>query len=189
MHKLDPIRNMHHVAYRCRDAEQTRWFYEDVLGLRLRAALEFTEISGTAVQREYMHLFFEMSDGSFVAFFDDPEHAEAAKFAHADGLDRHLALEAANEVQQAEWKQRLKAHGIKCIGPIDHDFVKSIYCYDPNGLQVELTVRSERHDTILDHKEAIAREQIRSWSEKTRARKLALFGEQELDRREVPNWT
>lgn len=34
------IRGFHHVAYRCRDSEETRRFYEDVLGLELAAALE-----------------------------------------------------------------------------------------------------------------------------------------------------
>ena len=39
--KLKRLGNLHHAAYRCRDAEQTRWFYEDVLGLPLAAAREF----------------------------------------------------------------------------------------------------------------------------------------------------
>ena len=30
-----PIRGLHHYAYRCRDCEETRAFYEDVLGLPL----------------------------------------------------------------------------------------------------------------------------------------------------------
>ena len=42
-----PIKNVHHVAFRCRDAEQTRWFYEDVLGLKLAAAMSFDHVSGT----------------------------------------------------------------------------------------------------------------------------------------------
>ncbi len=29
---LKTLGNVHHAAYRCRDAEQTRWFYEEVLG-------------------------------------------------------------------------------------------------------------------------------------------------------------
>ena len=38
---LKRLGNVHHAAYRCRDAEQTRWFYEDVLGLPLAAAMGF----------------------------------------------------------------------------------------------------------------------------------------------------
>ncbi|MDA9661351.1 VOC family protein, partial [Gammaproteobacteria bacterium] len=60
-----PIKNVHHVAFRCRDAEQTRWFYEDVLGLKLAAAMSFDHLSGTEKKIEYMHIFFEMLDGNY----------------------------------------------------------------------------------------------------------------------------
>ena len=30
-----PVLGLHHFAYRCRDAEETRHFYEDILGLPL----------------------------------------------------------------------------------------------------------------------------------------------------------
>ena len=53
-----PINNVHHVAFRCRDAEQTRWFYEDILGLKLAAAMAFDNLSGTDKKIEYMHIFF-----------------------------------------------------------------------------------------------------------------------------------
>ena len=80
--ELAKITNIHHSAYRCRDAEQTRWFYEDVLGLKLKAALVLDEISGTDIPREYMHLFFEMPDGNFIAFFDEPNNATPESFKH-----------------------------------------------------------------------------------------------------------
>ena len=35
MDKFVPIHGLHHWAYRCRDAEETRRFYEDLLGLPL----------------------------------------------------------------------------------------------------------------------------------------------------------
>ena len=37
------IRKLHHNAYRCRDSEQTRQFYEDFLGLPLAESLEIGE--------------------------------------------------------------------------------------------------------------------------------------------------
>ena len=72
-----PITNVHHVAFRCRDAEQTRWFYEDILGLKLAAAMAFDHLSGTDKKIEYMHIFFEMVDGNYIAFFDDEAAEEA----------------------------------------------------------------------------------------------------------------
>ena len=37
------ISGMHHTAWRCRDAAETRWFYETVCGLEMEAALAFKE--------------------------------------------------------------------------------------------------------------------------------------------------
>ena len=34
------IKGLHHNAYRCRDSEETRKFYEDFLGLHAKAYLE-----------------------------------------------------------------------------------------------------------------------------------------------------
>jgi len=34
------IKGLHHNAYRCRDSEETRIFYEDFLGLKLVSALK-----------------------------------------------------------------------------------------------------------------------------------------------------
>ena len=35
------IKGMHHMAYRCRDAAETKKFYVDLLGLEQSAALAF----------------------------------------------------------------------------------------------------------------------------------------------------
>lgn len=40
---MSAIRGLHHNAYRCRDSELTRRFYEDFLGLELAGALEIGE--------------------------------------------------------------------------------------------------------------------------------------------------
>lgn len=185
---LAKVTNIHHAAYRCRDAEQTRWFYEDVLGLRYRAALTFDEISGTDIKRSYMHLFFEMADGSCIAFFDDPATATAEQFAQKDSFDIHVAFEIDTVEDLEKWKRRIKDARIKCAGPIDHGFVKSIYFYDPNGYQCEITARTSQYTEILDAEEADAREVTREWTERTRALKEDRFGAEALDRREVPDF-
>jgi catechol 2,3-dioxygenase-like lactoylglutathione lyase family enzyme len=182
------ISNIHHSAYRCRDAEQTRWFYEDVLGLKLKAALVLDEISGTDIPREYMHLFFEMPDGNFIAFFDEPNNATPESFKHKDGLDLHVAFEIDNRDDLDLWKKKIRDARIKCHGPIDHGFVHSIYMYDPNGIQVEITCADKKYDEILAAKEAVVREQFKDWTARTREQKEKVFGSQELDRREVSKW-
>lgn len=182
---LSRLQNIQHAAYRCRDAEQTRWFYEDVLGLKCRAALAFDEVSGAGIQREYMHLFFEMGDGNMIAFFDDPGSAEPAKFVQKDGFDIHVAFEIDAMEDLEVWKRKIKDARIKCAGPIDHGFVRSIYFFDPNGIQLEITCKTPAYMEIMEKETATASEDIRAWAEKTRARKLALFGAEAIDSREV----
>ena len=43
------IRGLHHNAYRCRDSEQTRRFYEDVIGLPLIALTQLLADAGAPV--------------------------------------------------------------------------------------------------------------------------------------------
>jgi catechol-2,3-dioxygenase len=38
-----------------------------------------------------------------------------------------------------EWKKRLEEASIKVVGVTDHEFVKSIYFFDPNGIRLEIT--------------------------------------------------
>lgn len=185
---LSTIRNIHHAAYRCRDAEQTRWFYEDVLGLRYRAGLTFDEVSGTDIKREYMHLFFEMGDGAMIAFFDDPSSASAQQFEQKDSFDLHIAFEIKTMDDLEVWKRKIKDARIKCFGPIDHGFVKSIYFYDPNGYQVEITCRTVAYEDILDKEEAESGDVMKEWTARTRDRKAKLFGADALDSREVSDF-
>ena len=98
---LSPLTNFHHVAYRCRDAAETRAFYEGVLGLQLAIALDFTEVSGTDAKLEYMHLFFRLEDGNFIAFFDAPDSVRPDHFKKQSGFNRHLAFYKASAIPQA----------------------------------------------------------------------------------------
>ena len=68
------IQGLHHSAYRCRDAEETRGFYENFLGLPLADAFEITTTQ-TGRKTRVLHVFFEMADGSSMSFFDDPDTA------------------------------------------------------------------------------------------------------------------
>src|SRR5882762_10808190 len=65
------IKGLHHNAYRCRDSQETRKFYEGFLGLPLVNAFEITETkSGRSTH--VLHSFYAMDNGGCVAFFEDP---------------------------------------------------------------------------------------------------------------------
>lgn len=165
------LKGLHHSAFRCRDAEETRKFYEDILGLPLKAALVFEEEPGTGRPCPYMHLFFEMADGKYVAFFDVPEGAHEGKFKMKWGMDLHFAFEAESHEAMMAFKARLDAVGVPCFGPIDHHFVHSIYFYDPNGVNVEITCRDPRHDEIMAAEAANAGQIMAEWTARTAAQK------------------
>jgi len=59
---------LHHTAYVTKDLEATRAFYEDVIGLPLSATWSETDhLFGK--DRTYCHVFFDLADGSSLAFF------------------------------------------------------------------------------------------------------------------------
>lgn len=167
------ISGIHHSAYRCRDAEETRKFYVDILGLKDAAALAFDK-DPAGNDRPYMHLFFEMGDGNYIAFFDEPNSVESGLFRMKDGIeDYHFAFEVASMEEQAQFKQRLEEAKVPVFGPIDHHFCHSIYFFDPNGLALEITVRDSRHDEIMGDEAAKAKAHIETWTARTRAIKQA----------------
>jgi catechol 2,3-dioxygenase-like lactoylglutathione lyase family enzyme len=134
------IKGLHHNAYRCRDSEETRGFYEDFLGLRFITAFEID--GGRA-----LHTFFEMDDGSSLAFFEVP--GTPFDFKEQNALDLHIALAVESETFD-RMLEKGKAEGRKVRGPIDHGFCRSIYFRDPNGYVIELTADTGTHREIID---------------------------------------
>ena len=178
-----PILGVHHGAYRCRDAEQTIWFYSEVLGLVDRTGIVIEEVPGTGEADPYLHIFFRMGNGEYIAFFDAPGSADPDWFKRKPSFDMHWAFEVGSEDDLLAMQQRINSYGISAVGPIDHGFVKSIYMYDPNGIQVELTCRVEGHDKMLEAEAERLDAELAGWTARTRAAKVAKFGAEAVDRR------
>lgn len=159
-----PLRGIHHSAYRCRDAEETRAFYEDRLGLPLKGLVIEEREPGSGKRNPFVHIFFGLGDGNYLAFFDAPGSAAPEKFELVHGFERHVAFEVGDEATLIEWRDRLNAEGVPCFGPIDHGFVKSVYFSDPNGLPLEITCRVARHDEIMAEELAAHRAALAEWT-------------------------
>lgn len=137
--KMPPIEGLHHWAIKCRDGEETRHFYEDILGLPLAHIIKADYVPSTKQHCPYVHLFFKMGDGSYVAFFDLGDDLAPDPSPNTPSWVNHIALRM-NSVEEVERaKARLEAHGVPVIGVTDHHFIKSIYFFDPNGYRLELT--------------------------------------------------
>lgn len=155
------IKGLHHNAYRCRDSEETRKFYQDFLGLPLVGSLEIGETK-TGRETVVLHTFFQMDDGSCLAFFEVPD--EPFEFKQQHDFDLHIAL----EVEPAALEEMFRKgpeEGIDTRGIADHGFVRSIYFRDPNGYVIELTAKTPEHDSFLDPETNDARKILDRWQE------------------------
>ncbi len=155
------IKGLHHSAYRCRDSEETRQFYEDFLGLPLATTLEITE-SKSGRKTHVLHTFYEMDNGSFLAFFEAPE--EPFEFKEQHDYDLHIALEVEPNDLHAMFEKGKKAN-IETRGISDHGFIDSIYFRDPNGYVIELTAKRPNHDEATDNTRNGARQKLDAWQE------------------------
>jgi catechol 2,3-dioxygenase-like lactoylglutathione lyase family enzyme len=153
------IQGLHHNAYRCRDSEETRGFYEDFLGLPLADAFEIAETK-TGREIRVLHSFYRLGDGSFLAFFEVPGSPFDFKAQH--DYDLHIALEVDLATLQAMFEKG-KAAGVETRGVADHGFIRSIYFRDPNGYVIELTARTESAEAYARQAARTARDKLAQW--------------------------
>ena len=154
------IKGLHHNAYRCRDSEETRQFYEDFLGLPLANAFEI-KTTQTGRNTSVLHSFYEMDDGSFLAFFEAP--GREFEFKEQHDFDLHIALEVSNGALEQMFEEG-KRSGAEVRGISDHGFCRSIYFRDPNGYVIELAARTESaNESDVSAARASARNSLDTW--------------------------
>jgi glyoxylase I family protein len=122
-------RGIHHVAFICRDVEETIRFHQEFLGFPLVEIVENRDYRGST------HFFFDIGHGNLLGFFDVPGH-EHPPFTETLGGVQHLALSVGAE-QFAAARKALDEAGIEYLGP-DRGVEESLYLRDPNGVPIEL---------------------------------------------------
>src|SRR5258708_23481438 len=149
-----PVR-LHHAAYVCRDREQTRKYYEDILGWPMVAAWRECDKVFGEDELYYCHLFFQIADGGALAFFHFANPRQHEKFAHYGPHSPfvHLALKVGDAPGQQEMQRRLEAAGHETM-VIDPGFCRSPYVPDPNRLNSEVTLAHPRPGQIAPKRPA-----------------------------------
>ncbi|MFI4998870.1 MAG: VOC family protein [Reyranellales bacterium] len=166
------IKGLHHNAYRCRDSEETRKFYEDFLGLPLVNAFKIEEtMTGRQTGAGVLHSFFRLDDGSSLAFFEAPDMPFEFKNQH--DFDLHIALEVEPKALDRMFAKG-KAEGREVRGVSDHRFIRSIYFRDPNGYVIELAAKVPGREGAMDPTKNKARDILNDWqAKKPKAAKAA----------------
>jgi len=158
---------LHHTAYVSKDLEKTRAFYEDVIGLPLVATWrESDELFGEV--RTYCHCFFELEDGSALAFFQFVSERDQALFGPElpSSPFVHVALNV-DAATQAATQARIAAAGYREPDTyvLEHGYCRSLYVKDPNGMIVELTCDAPealRADVVQARRDT-ARKTLAEW--------------------------
>jgi len=123
------VQGVHHVAFICRDVEETVRFYQEFLGFPLVELVENRDYAGSS------HFFFDIGNHNLLGFFDFPGH-EHPPFSETLGGLQHLAISISPEQYDAA-KKKFDEAGMEYLGP-DRGVEESMYFRDPNGVQVEL---------------------------------------------------
>jgi glyoxylase I family protein len=156
------VRRMHHHAFRSCDIEETRKFYEEVIGLPLIGTFIETENPVYKDGASYIHVFFELGDGSCLAFFQFQPNGAPTGFAARDSFDHHIALEVDGIDAVHAVERRYKELGLKYYIH-DHGYVYSIYTRDPNGMILELTTKVPITAEVMAERRPTAHEDLKQW--------------------------
>ena len=133
--KIDQI---HHVAYRCKDARQTVEFYKNVLNMDLIGAIAEDRVPSTKEPDPYMHIFLDAGQGNILAFFELPNSPPMGRDPNTPDWTQHIAFQVKDMDTVLEAKARAEAAGLEVVGPTDHNIFQSIYFRDPSGHRLEI---------------------------------------------------
>ena len=141
---MSTLNGVHHLAIMTADVKQQIEFFSDVLGMKLKALYWMHNVDG------YFHAFMELNASCSVAFVQSPEVAEIAVEmggSHAGnptkpcarGTMQHVAFNCDNDEALYAMRDRIRAKGVRVLGPLDHGFCKSIYFGGPENLVLEVS--------------------------------------------------
>jgi len=130
-----------HIGLSTLDLDKTRDFYENVL--RFKAVR--CDILKVKEGGQIRHVFFDTGRDQLLAFME-ARGVPGVPTQYEAGINRglgvpnafyHFAFEAGSEAALDEKRNELIARGVDVSDVVDHDWAKSIYFKDPNGIQLE----------------------------------------------------
>ena len=168
--KIDQI---HHVAYRCKDAKQTVDWYVKNLNMDFVLAIAEDQVPSTHEPDPYMHVFLDAGNGNVLAFFELPTKPEMSRDLNTPPWVQHIAFKVKDRDTLLEFKQNLETNGIEVLGVTDHSIFHSIYFFDPNGHRLELACPDPQEDEMLKRLDSVKWDMLEEWSKTKKAPKHA----------------
>ena len=156
------VEQIHHVAYRCRDARETVEFYRQVLGMDLLMAMAEDRAPSTKAADPYMHVFLDAGNGNILAFFELANAPPMGRDPNTPDWVQHIAFRVRDDAAMMEAKRNAEDRGCAVLGPTDHGVFRSIYFFDPSGNRVEVTHWTAKPGQLEKLRE-IAPEMVEEW--------------------------
>jgi catechol 2,3-dioxygenase-like lactoylglutathione lyase family enzyme len=155
------VRHIRHHAYACWDSEETRHFYEDILGMPLIATV-VVEDSPRGDGSSYCHTFFEIADGNTLAFFEHTSLVHPKHFNARSGSQRHVAFEVEGDAAVRQFKRKLDAAGV--ANTLMNLGASLSLCFsDPNGLRLEFMAKARRSSEHEKASRSSAHSELQRW--------------------------
>lgn len=142
MNEVTPIIGCHHVALRCKDAQETVEFYTNILGMRLTIATREVGHRDTGAA-DFIHVFLETRDGNFVAFFDVPSLPMTGARMEAPFGSPKFRFQVDSPAIVDQIRQRIELYGTPVERPVLRGPFKAISFRDPNGYSLEIMSSGE----------------------------------------------
>jgi glyoxylase I family protein len=157
------IEQMHHVAYRCKDAKETVEFYQKHLNMELLVSISEALVPSTKEPNPYMHVFLDAGMGNILAFFEITGEKDMSRDLNTPAWVQHIAFQVKDLDALLAAKIELEEKGLDVLGITDHGIIKSIYFFDPNGHRLELTCKVGTEEEMKSLKE-LAPVMLEEWS-------------------------
>lgn len=174
MSAVPSLKRIHHVAYRCRDAEETVEWYARVLGMTYTTAFAEDKVPSTGEDDPYMHVFLDCGGGNVLAFFELPQQPPMGRDEQTPAWVQHLAFEVEDVNALLSAKAYIESQGIDVLGPTYHGIFRSIYFFDPNGHRLELACNIGTPDQYAELR-AVAPAMLAEWTVTKRAPRHAAW--------------
>jgi catechol 2,3-dioxygenase-like lactoylglutathione lyase family enzyme len=151
---------IHHVGLATLDINRTIEFYTKKLGWEVA----WCDVLEPAQGGKIKHVFLDTGDGTFFAFMS-PEKVPGLPEEFATDINSaqrlpsafyHFALWCDNLHELEKKREQLVSRGVDVTPIVDHEWCRSIYLKDPNGLLLEYCATTRKftdEDKVMRHHE------------------------------------
>jgi len=130
-----------HVGIATPDMDATVRFYQDILGFH-QVVHELTRVTQGGTLRQ---VYFNIGEDQYIVFME-PKGVPGIRNSFDAGINKalglplgmyHFAFKVSSLGELEARRQSLIDHGVEVSTVIDLDTAKSVFFFDPNGIQIE----------------------------------------------------